>query len=478
MTEIWNEPWFWPAVGVVIGVPIALLLLTEFQSWLERRGSRSARIVSLIKNYVVPLGALLVLLSQVRFVQDQPVWWQIVATIFGFVVILVVLNGLNFALFVTARQGSWRSKVPSIFVDIARVLIIVILVAVLFGAVWRVDVGGLFAALGVGSIVIGLALQNAVGGIISGLLLLSEQPFQVGDWLLVNGTKGRVTEVNWRATHLWTSNGDLVITNASLADASFLNYSKAEGGFGASTIVKFATDDAPQDVIDVCQRVADDLPFTVPGESTSVAPFPKAKYEVEIPITSPGDSYKAIRMFRTRLWYAARRANLHLDGDLTDNFNTPANTMDAVIRFAPALYLAQEDIPVLAQKVWLERYGAGEIVQRIGEVPNGHRYVLHGSTTMATPTNDGGLVPFATMEEGDVLGLSALTRQGLQASQTANTDLAVLFVPVAVLDELVKTRPRLAKDVGSELDNRRTLAKAALEKVGASAAPGATRFLG
>ncbi len=56
---------------------------------------------------------------------------------------------------------------------------------------WSVDVGGLFAALGVGSIVIGLALQNAVGGIVSGLLLLSEQPFQVGDWLLVNGTKGR-----------------------------------------------------------------------------------------------------------------------------------------------------------------------------------------------------------------------------------------------------------------------------------------------
>ena len=478
MTEIWNEPWFWPAVGVVLGVPIALLALTEFQSWLERRGSTAAKIISLIKNYVVPVGALLVLLSQVRFVQDQPAWWQLTATLFGFVVILVVLNGLNFGLFVTAKQGTWRSKVPSIFVDIVRVIVIVVLVGVLFSVVWGVNVGGLFTALGVGSIVIGLALQNAVGGVVSGLLLLSEQPFQIGDWLFVNGTKGRVIEVNWRATHLWTSNGELVIPNASLAEASFLNYSKIDGGFGASTIVRFATDDAPQDVIDVCQRVADDLPYTVPGEATSVAPFPKAKYEVEIPITSPGDAYRAIKMFRTRLWYAARRANLHLDRDLTDNYNTHANILDAVIKFAPALYLAQEDIPILAQKVRLERYGAGEIVQRIGEVPNGHRYVLSGSTTMATPTGDGGLVPFATMDEGDVLGLSALTRQGLQASQTANTDLAVLFVPVAVLDELVKTRPRLAKDVGTELDNRRTLAAAALDAVGAAKAPGAIRFLG
>ena len=83
------------------------------------------------------------------------------ATIFGFLIILVVLNGLNFALFVTAKQGTWRSKVPSIFVDITRVIIILVLVAVLFGVVWNADVGGLFAALGVGSIVIGLALMAA-----------------------------------------------------------------------------------------------------------------------------------------------------------------------------------------------------------------------------------------------------------------------------------------------------------------------------
>ena len=478
MTEIWNEPWFWPAVGVVLGVPIALLVLTEFQSALERRGSRAARIVSLIKNYVVPVGALLILLAQVRFAREEPVWWQVTATIFGFVVILVVLNGLNFALFVTAKQGTWRSKVPSIFVDIARVIIILVLVAVLFSVVWSADVGGLFAALGVGSIVIGLALQNAVGGVVSGLLLLSEQPFQLGDWLLINGQRGRVEEVNWRATHLKVPTGILVMTNASLADASFINLSRKPTPFETDDFFKFATDDAPQAVIDMLQRVGEDMPTLAPGGVVTVTPLTKAKYEVEIEIISPAENSATLRMFRTRVWYAARRADLHLDGDLTDNYDTPDNRLDAVIRYAPTLYLGQEDIPVMAQKVRLERYGAGEIVQRVGEVPNGHRYILSGTATMATPTDNGGLVPFATMEEGDVLGLSALTRQGLQASQTANTDLAVLFVPVEVLDQLVQTRPKLARDVGTELDNRRILAKGALEAVGESRAAGATRFLG
>ncbi len=150
-----------------------------------------------------------------------------------------------------------------------------------------------------------------------------------------------------------------------------------------------------------------------------------------------------------------------------------------MIQFAPALYLSQEDIPVLAQKVRLERYGAGEIVQRIGEVPNGHRYIISGTTTMATPTDDGGLVPFATMDEGDVLGLSALTRQGLQASQTANTDLAVLFVPVAVLDELVEdpAAPRQGRGYRARQPPRAGEDRARPQSV-PSRRPGATRFLG
>jgi len=270
----------------------------------------------------------------------------------------------------------------------------------------------------------------------------------------------------------------LVMTNASLADASFINLSRKESPFETDDIFKFATDDPPQAVIDMLTRVGEDLPQRAPGGAVTVTPLAKAKYEVEIEISSPADRSATLRLFRTRAWYAARRAGLHLDGDLTDNYDTPANRLDAVIKFAPALYLSQEEIPIIAQQVRLERYTTGELVQRVGEVPDGHRYIISGSTTMATPTDSGGIVPFATMEEGDVLGLSALTRQGLQASQTANSDLAVLFVPVSVLDELVKTRPKLARDVGAELDNRRILAKEALDAVGESRSAGATRFLG
>ena len=470
------QPWFWPAVGVVVGLPLTLLILTELHSTLERRGSRAARIVMLLRNYVAPVGALLLLMSQAHYANVEFTWTRVVATVFGFLLILVLLNTINFALFVTAKEGTWRSRTPSIFVDIVRIILILIALGVLFSVVWSTDIGGLFAALGVGSIVIGLSLQTAVGSVVSGLFLLFEQPFQLGDWVEVDGARGRIVEVNWRAVHIKTARGILVMPNSSLASGSFLNLTRKPSPFELDIVVKFSTDDPPQQVIDVCMQVAADLPAAVPGELPTITPMSKAKYEVEIPIASPGDNGSSIKLFRTRLWYAARRADLHLDGDLTDNYNTPENTVAAVRRVAPALYLTPEDVLVVAPQARLERWGEGEVIQHALSVPDGMRYIVSGTAQIATPIEAGAEVRFAALDRDDVVGLTALTRQGVAARITATSDLAVLFIPVSVLDGLVRSRPRLARDIGQEIDNRRALAAAALEAAGVEVPVGTRLF--
>jgi CRP-like cAMP-binding protein len=116
--------------------------------------------------------------------------------------------------------------------------------------------------------------------------------------------------------------------------------------------------------------------------------------------------------------------------------------------------------------VRLERYGEGEVVQRVGTVPDGMRFILSGTVALAAPVATGGELPVSQLGRKDVLGLAALTRQTVAVSATAASDLAVLFVPVAVLDTLVKTRPALARDIGVEIDNRRVRAVAALQRAG------------
>src|SRR4051794_25646909 len=248
MRSVLDAPWFYWAVGVAIGFPILLVMLTELQHALRRRNSSLTRPVYLIRTYILPLGALLILLVQAMQISGETTPVRLVATVFGFVVLVLLLSGLNATLFQAAPGGSWRKRIPSIFVDVARFAVIAIGVGLMFSFIWGADVGRLFTALGITSIVLGLALQNSVGQIISGLLVLFEQPFQLGDWVDTASARGRVLEVNWRATHIETSSGLQIIPNSVLAAASFTNLSRPPGAHTITITTVFSLTDPPDDV--------------------------------------------------------------------------------------------------------------------------------------------------------------------------------------------------------------------------------------
>jgi small-conductance mechanosensitive channel len=455
MTPFWQASWFWPAIIVVIGLPVVLLILTEVQSSLQRRGNGLYKIIGLLRNAVIPLVAILILSVQVtQAVQPkQPVVNQIIATVLGFLIIVFVLNGLNIALFTNAREGSWREKMPSIFIDIGRIVLIALGLALVFKLVWGANVGGIFTALGVGSLVIGLALQSAVGPVIAGLFLLFEQPFRLGDWLDAGGARGRVVEVNWRSVHIETGSGILIIPNSSLAGGSFTNLSRTGGTFPVSTDVAFTTDDPPAAVINLLTAIATELPQRYPGTTPSAVPLGGPNYSVSFEVRGPSIEGEALALFRLWLWYAARRAGLGLDGDTTDDFMTEERKNAAVAAIAPTLYLNAEDAAALQPVVKLERYAAGETIMRPGVIPTALRFVISGSAELRVPF-EGEQLPATRIEAGDYVGQTALTREVVQTNQVALTELVVLVVPVEAIDAIVRTSPQLAKDIGAVIDRR------------------------
>ena len=229
MTDLTSESWFWWTVVLVVGLPVLLIVLSELQAALARRRSALAAPVAMLRNFALPAGAVLVLFTKVWELDGEATWVRILATVFGFLVIVLVLSALNVLLFKQAETGTWRERMPSIFIDLVRLVLVITGLALVFAWVWGANVAGLFAALGVTSIVLGFALQNAVGSIISGLLLLFEQPFKLGDWLETDGERGRIVEVNWRSVHIETEEGVRIIPNATLAEGTFTNLSQPAG---------------------------------------------------------------------------------------------------------------------------------------------------------------------------------------------------------------------------------------------------------
>ena len=473
--NVFTQPWFWPALTVIIGLPVVLIVLGELHTSMVRSGNPGARLVLIVRNILAPLGAVLILFTQIPQSGGPHVgftWAKVVATAFGFVVILVLLGGLNLAVFVTAKQGTWRNRIPSIFVEIARVLLVLICAAVLFGWVWGADIGGFFTALGVGSIVIGLALQNAVGSLLSGLFLVFEQPFELGDYLVTPSGKGRVVVMNWRATHIDSGNGIIIIPNSNLAGESFTNLSRSSDTWEASTDVRFATDDPPQEVMDLMVEVASGLPDLQPDSQPYAIPIGKSWYEINIALTAPGKAYMALGTFRSRLWYAARRKGLHLDRDLTDNYATQERTKHMLTRVAPYLYLTPEDVANYEKHVRLERYGDGEKVQKVGQVPDGIRIIISGVAQLTMHGEQGAQIPVTQLKKDDILGVTSLTRQPVALDVVVVDELAVLHVPIAIIDTLVKTRPALARDIGLAIDHRQQLSEKAAADAGMTPGPG------
>jgi small conductance mechanosensitive channel len=75
----------------------------------------------------------------------------------------------------------------------------------------------LIKMLGIGSVAIGFAFQNILQNFLAGILILMQEPFQIGDWINVTGLEGRVEDIETRATVVLTSKGQrIVIPNAVL----------------------------------------------------------------------------------------------------------------------------------------------------------------------------------------------------------------------------------------------------------------------
>jgi potassium efflux system protein len=77
-------------------------------------------------------------------------------------------------------------------------------------------------ALGVG---IGLGLQNIINNLVSGIILIFERPFQVGDYIEVNGKTGRVKDIGIRSSKLISQAGsEIILPNGDLLSGHVINW--------------------------------------------------------------------------------------------------------------------------------------------------------------------------------------------------------------------------------------------------------------
>ncbi len=95
-------------------------------------------------------------------------------------------------------------------------------------AVWGLQTAftGLLAGAGFAGIVIGLAAGDTIGDVIAGFLIFYNHPFDIGDWVVIDGVEGTVEDVALGATTIMTfDNEKVMIPNRVVEGNQIKNYS-------------------------------------------------------------------------------------------------------------------------------------------------------------------------------------------------------------------------------------------------------------
>ena len=376
------------------------------------------------------------------------------------------LNELAFFLF-RKRKGY---EAPSLMRD----LFSLVLYMTAFAVILKYTLDLSFAALLPGSallgIVLGLALQDTLGNLFSGISLHADKPFQVGDVITVGKHTGTVMSITWRAVKIKTfSNHIVLVSNTSIAKES-IEVCPQNGQNARIVFFSAAYTDSPVKVIhyvrEAVREAENVLRYITPVVRIRGLGESGVDYEVKYWLSDYSRYNDTDALIRQRIWYAFRRGGFTFpfptrtlymeepadaDGDGRDT-ETLAGLLSAVDIFSP---LTPQELNALATASTNHVFAPGEIIIRAGDDGDSMFVVSLGSVDVRVDSN-GTQRTINQLGEGAFFGEMALfTGEPRTANVVATEETEVLEIGHDAMRSLFKNNPDLVEALSHTINERR-----------------------
>ena len=337
-----------------------------------------------------------------------------------------------------------------------------VIVLVVLRATLDINLASLIATSAVLTAIIGLAFQDVLGSIISGLVLQTEEPFTPNDWVKVGAFEGQVVETGWRTTKICTRQNEvIVLPNTYLAREPLVNYARPDPRH--CDVLRFeAAYEVPPNMVKmaVLAMLCDDRSvLTTPEPEVHTAQYNPSgiDYTVRYWIEDFANLLKIRDRLLTNVWYALRRAGVRMPFPATDVFvhaGPPASPLEegdiptALGRVPLLTPLAADELAALAGQVHRLAFARGETIVREGE-PGDSFYLVERGIIAVTIGRDGsGTQTISRMVPGDYFGeMSLLTGEPRSANVVAETDIAVLEVGRRAFEQILAANPALLEPI-------------------------------
>jgi len=476
-----NDQLLW-ALLLIIGFPVLMLVLNEFVQYFKRKDKPIASTLKHCRNLVLPLAATSILLQYVLETPEDATIVRIFQTLLWVSLLHVTLSFFSDVMFGEAHPGTWQARVPKLLLDLSRAVLVVIGAASILSTVWDLDLGALVAALGVGSIVIGLALQEPLSNVFAGIMLLFEQPIKIGDWIEVEGVSGRVAEINWRAVHvlLPATSDMLLVPNSVLYKGTFRNMSRPSRFHTEFIDIGFSYDDPPNKVRRVILGVLRNIPEVLSQPEPKVLTYAFADFAVTYRIMftiAEREEPGFIRSeFMNRVWYACRRHGLTIPFPTAQEIALEPPPAAGTPRYQPSELLSHfpqlgvtdfVSLGIPASSIGFQEYSKGEQIISEGDPLNGVCLIFRGAATLSVKDLAGKPQEIAKLHQGDFFGEGALQARAVSdVTVTATEDSDIVVLEPEAIRSLIGKLPRLARELGAVMDSRRKAVQA-VQRIGA-----------
>jgi len=350
------------------------------------------------------------------------VWWLMAARVVA-----------SLSLIALGRDA--RSRQARLLSDLVAGAIYLTAVLVVLSSVLGLELKGLLATSGVIAIVLGLASQNTLADVFSGIAVGVDQPFHIGDRVSIGDfAEGVVAQMNWRSIRVQTDNADMaMIPNSVVAKSQIINRSVPTPRRAASVDIPVASGARSEKLIELIRQATLLCPILALQPPPSVTLRFLGLRSTTFAVSYFVDSSADLAPARSQILRQVRRLFRHagLGGEPEPS---PAALLSTLVLFET---LDAAQIGRLEAALIPHRLEAGATVFAQGEI--GVSIYIIRSGVLEVRRHDGDLArAFGRIGPGEYLGdVSMMSGQPHPVSAAALTVCDLFELPRSALEALL-----------------------------------------
>ncbi len=403
------------------------------------------------------------------------------AFVVGLAGALVAIRVADFLVFDVGYRIKRGTAAPDLLRQIVSLVLFALALGVLFQVALSASLPALLATSAIITAVVGLALQETLGNLFSGVALALERTVQVGDMVRSGETIGLVEQLSWRSIKVRTMEGNTILVPNSVASRERFEVYRRSGLPMARILrVSLEYDLAPTHAREILEGAVRDMkgialhppPLAVLERFGDFAVFYQLRYWLE-------DYARFIEIdseVRQRVWYALSRERVSFAYPVIRQHQFAAGPLprpdvsravtaaiEASPLFAP---LSAEERARLAAGARLLTFGPKETVVGEGEEGSSMFLIAHGRVGVSAHGASSESQRVAMLDAGSGFGeISLLTGEPRLATIRTLEESLLVEIDKSTLAPILEANPSLVDKLDEIVLERRRQTSGQLEKV-------------